>query len=67
MTKKNENELTVVNNEVGCYSDTMNNKISGYLWNVQQELPYNIAAQESIIKSVVGKKIVETAEYNYIP
>jgi site-specific recombinase XerD len=65
MTKKNENELTVVNNEVGCYSDSMNNKISGLLWNVQQELPYNIAVQETVVKSVVSKKIVETAEYNF--
>jgi hypothetical protein len=43
----------------------MNSRISGYLWNVQQELPYNTTAQETIIKSVVGKKIVETAEYNF--
>jgi hypothetical protein len=65
--KKTEtkNELTVVKNEVGCYSDNMNNKISGYLWNVQEELQHNKAAQEEVVKRVVGKKIVETAEYNF--
>jgi hypothetical protein len=63
--KTKKNELTVVKNEVGCYSDNMNNKISGYLWNAQEELQHNTTAQEQVIKSVVAKKIVKTAEYNY--
>jgi site-specific recombinase XerD len=65
MTEKTKNELTVVNNEVGCYSANMNDKISGLLWQTQEELQYNTTAQETVVKSVVGKKIVDTAEYNF--
>jgi site-specific recombinase XerD len=66
MTEKNENELTVVNNEIGYHStNNMNDKISGYLWQAQEELPHNITAQEAVIKSVVSKKIIDTAEYNF--
>jgi site-specific recombinase XerD len=63
--KTKKNELTVVKNEVGCYSDNMNNKISGLLWNTQEELQRNTVVQEEVVKRVVGKKIVETAEYNF--
>jgi integrase len=63
---KNETkELTVVKNEVGCYSDKMNNKISGYVWNVQNELQQNTELQEYIVKKVAGKKIIDEVEYNY--
>jgi hypothetical protein len=63
--KNEKNELTIVNNEVGCNSDSLNNRISGYLWQAQEKLQYDTTAQETVIKSVVGKKIVETAEYNF--
>jgi hypothetical protein len=62
-----KNELTVVKNgvEVGCYSEDMNNKISGYIWNVQEELQRNTELQETVVKKVVEKKIVDEIEYNY--
>jgi hypothetical protein len=68
MIKENEkNELIVVdvNSEVGCYSENMNDKISGYVWNIQNELPGNTELQEHVVKRVVEKKIVDEIEYNY--
>jgi hypothetical protein len=62
---KETTELTVVKNEVGCYSDNMNNKISGYVWNVQKELPGNTELQQKVVQKVVEKKIVDEIEYNY--
>jgi hypothetical protein len=65
ITKKETTELTVVKNEVGCYSDNMNNKISGYVWNVQKELPDNPELQQRVVQKVVEKKIIDEIEYNY--
>jgi integrase len=64
-TKEITTELTVVKNEVGCYSENMNNKISGYVWNIQEELPRNTELQQRVVQKVVEKKIVDEIEYNY--
>jgi integrase len=62
---KENNELTVVKNEVGCYSNDMNNKIiSGYIY-VKEELNYNTELQEKVVHRVVEKKIVDETEYNF--
>jgi hypothetical protein len=63
--KETKNELTVVDSNVGCYSEDMNSKISGYVWNVQEQLPGDIELQERVVKKVVEKKIVDEIEYNY--
>jgi hypothetical protein len=64
-TMNKENELTVVKNEVGCYSNDMNNKIiSGYVY-VKDELNYNTELQETVARRVVEKKIVDETEYNF--
>jgi hypothetical protein len=42
---------------VGCYSDNMNSKISGYVWNVQEELQRNTELQEHVVKRVVEKDL----------
>jgi hypothetical protein len=61
-----KNELTVVKNGVDVgVGNNMNNKISGYVWNVQEELQRNIELQETVAKKVVEKKIVDEIEYNY--
>jgi site-specific recombinase XerD len=59
---ENENELAVANAQMDGLHSNMNDMVSGYVWQLEEALPYN---QETFAKAVASKIIVEEVEHNF--